>query len=46
MAFKVTITWPVQSGSVWAKLAEKLGREPTSEEAAEEVKRILRGARK
>lgn len=31
--------------TVWAKLAERLGREPTSAEAAEEVRRILREAR-
>lgn len=31
--------------TIWAKLAERLGREPTSAEAAEEVRRILREAR-
>lgn len=28
--------------TIWAKLAEKLGREPTNQEAADEVRRILR----
>lgn len=27
--------------TIWAKLAEKIGREPTHEEARAEVKRIL-----
>lgn len=27
--------------TIWGKLAEKLGREPTTEEAAAEVRRIL-----
>lgn len=27
--------------TIWAKLAEKLGREPTNKEAADEVRRIL-----
>lgn len=31
--------------TIWAKLAERLGREPTNAEAAEEVRRILREAR-
>lgn len=31
--------------TIWAKLAARLGREPTNAEAAEEVKRILREAR-
>lgn len=31
--------------TIWAKLAQRLGREPTSAEAADEVKRILREAR-
>lgn len=41
---KVTITFH-NSGhhTIWGKLAQKLGREPTNQEAAEEVRRILRG---
>jgi type IV secretory pathway ATPase VirB11/archaellum biosynthesis ATPase len=31
--------------TIWAKLAEKLGREPTRQEAADDVRRILREAR-
>lgn len=31
--------------TIWAKLAARLGREPTNAEAAAEVKRILREAR-
>lgn len=31
--------------TIWAKLAAKLGREPTNEEAKAEVRRILREAR-
>ncbi len=31
--------------TIWAKLAARLGREPTNAEAAEEVRRILREAR-
>lgn len=39
---KITITWRNDSpDTIWAKLAERLGREPTEKEAATEVKRIL-----
>lgn len=39
---KITITWRNDSpDTIWAKLAERLGREPTDKEAANEVKRIL-----
>lgn len=44
MPFIVTTTWHAAPGSIWAKLAEKLGREPTRQEAADEVRRILREA--
>lgn len=45
MTGKVTITWHnAGPHTIWAKLAAKLGREPTKAEAAEEVKRILREA--
>ena len=39
---KITITWRNDNpDTIWAKLAERLGREPTDKEAADEVKRIL-----
>ncbi len=39
----VTITWHnAGSHTIWAKLAAKLGREPTHQEAKDEVRRILR----
>jgi len=39
---KITITWRNDSpDTIWAKLAERLGREPTDKEAGDEVKRIL-----
>lgn len=41
----VTITTTVQNdnpGTIWNKLAAKLGRQPTNEEARQEVLRILR----
>lgn len=31
--------------TIWGRLAEKLGREPTNSEAANEVRRILREQR-
>ena len=41
---KITITWRNDSpDTIWAKLAERLGREPTDKEAANEVRRIFRG---
>lgn len=41
--FKITVTWHnAGPHTIWAKLAERLGREPTDKEAADEVKRILR----
>jgi hypothetical protein len=47
MAVTVTSTWHnAGPHTVWAKLAARLGREPTNAEAAEEVRRILREARK
>lgn len=43
---KIIITWHnAGPHTIWAKLAEKLGREPTSREAADDVRRILREAR-
>lgn len=42
MAIKVTITvHNAGPHTIWAKLAERLGREPTRAEAEAEVKRIL-----
>lgn len=36
-----TITWHnAGPNTIWAKLAEKLGREPTNQEAIAEVQRI------
>lgn len=41
-AFKITTTWHnAGPHTIWAKLAERLGREPTDKEAADEVKHIL-----
>lgn len=37
----VSITFGVVRGSIWDRLRERLGREPTNEEARTEVKRIL-----
>ena len=39
---KVTTTWTNSNpDTVWSRLAAKLGREPTNDEAAAEVRRIL-----
>jgi hypothetical protein len=39
---RVTITVTnTNPNTIWAKLAERLGREPTNAEAAAEVRRIL-----
>lgn len=44
---KVTVTWHnAGPHTIWAKLAERLGREPTNAEARQEVERILNEARK
>lgn len=44
--FKVVITvHNAGPHTIWAKLAERLGREPTQKEAADEVRRIMREAR-
>jgi hypothetical protein len=40
---KVDVVNP-QGSSIWVKLTERLGREPTSAEAAAEVRRIIREA--
>jgi len=43
---RITTTWHnAGPHTIWAKLAERLGREPTREEAKAEVNRILREAR-
>lgn len=43
---KVTITFHNPNpNTIWNRLAARLGREPSNEEAAEEVRRILREAR-
>ena len=39
---KVTTTWHnAGPHTIWARLAARLGREPTNAEAAQEVRRIL-----
>lgn len=45
MPIKITIDFHnTNPNTIWNKLAVKLGREPTRQEAAEEVRRILREA--
>lgn len=47
MPLQVRITWRNDNpDTIWNKLAARLGREPTNEEAKAEVLRILREARK
>lgn len=42
----VTTTWTNKNpNTIWNKLAAKLGREPTNDEAREEVFRIMREGR-
>lgn len=44
----ITITVTIHNAgphTIWAKLAAKLGREPTNKEATEEVRRIIADAR-
>ena len=42
---KITITWHnAGPHTIWAKLAARLGREPTNAEARDEVLRILKDA--
>lgn len=41
---RATVTWTNRNpATIWNRLAEKLGREPTNDEAKAEVKRILEG---
>jgi hypothetical protein len=41
---RVTITWHnANPDTIWNRLAARLGREPTHEEAKAEVRRILKG---
>ena len=43
---RVRITWTNDNpNTIWNRLAAKLGREPTTAEAADEVLRILRESR-
>lgn len=43
----IRTTWTNDNpNTIWNRLAVKLGREPTNDEAREEVQRILREARK
>lgn len=45
MTMRVNITFTNRNpDTVWNRLAERLGREPTNAEAAEEVSRILKSA--
>lgn len=44
MQITVTVT-NNNPDTIWNKLAAKLGREPTNQEAREEVRRILRESR-
>lgn len=45
MPAAVKITWHNPNpDTIWNRLAARLGREPTTKEATEEVLRILRGA--
>lgn len=40
---RVSITWTNKNpDTIWNKLAARLGREPTNEEAREEIFRIIR----
>jgi hypothetical protein len=42
---KTTVTWHnAGPHTIWGKLAERLGREPTDAEARQEVERILQEA--
>lgn len=46
MSIKVTMSFNNPNpNTVWNKLAARLGREPTRQKAAEEVRRILQEAR-
>lgn len=39
---QVNVTWHnANPNTIWGKLAARLGREPTNQEATDEVKRIL-----
>lgn len=39
---KITVTWSnANPNTIWGKLASRLGREPTNEEARSEVIRIM-----
>lgn len=44
MAVSITIKWRASGNrdTIWNKLAARLGREPTDQEATNEVRRILR----
>ena len=46
MTMRVTVTvHNAGPHTIWAKLAARLGREPTNAEAAQEVRRIMREAK-
>lgn len=42
MTFSATVTWHnAGPHTIWAKLAERLGRDPTTDECRTEIRRIL-----
>jgi len=43
-AFKISVKWHPSTNpdTIWSRLASRLGRAPTDQEAADEVRRILR----
>lgn len=46
MSVTISVSWNNSNpNTVWSRLAAKLGREPTNQEAKDEVCRILREAR-
>ena len=46
MTIQITTTWRNDNpDTIWNRLAARLGRQPTNQEAADEVKRILQEAR-
>ena len=44
MAVEINITWRNDNpDTIWNRLAQRLGREPTDQEVTDEVRRILAG---
>jgi hypothetical protein len=47
MTFSATVTWHnAGPHTIWAKLAERLGRDPTTDECRDEIRRIQTEATK